>query len=210
MALGKLAQEDPSFRVETDEESGQTIISGMGELHLDIIVDRMKREFKRGGQHRQASGGLPRDHPVHHRPGEASSSASPAAAASMVTSGSSSSRIVNRAKSPPRSTSSWMRNRRCVCRAPREYIPAVDKGDPGADAERRARRLSADRGESVTLARWLVSTRWTPAEMAFKIAGSMALQGRGRLNARPSAARAHHEASRWSRRKSTWVTWSVT
>jgi len=46
VALGKLAQEDPSFRVHTDEESGQTIISGMGELHLDIIVDRMKREFK--------------------------------------------------------------------------------------------------------------------------------------------------------------------
>jgi len=45
MALSKLAQEDPSFRVRTDEESGQTIISGMGELHLDIIVDRMKREF---------------------------------------------------------------------------------------------------------------------------------------------------------------------
>ena len=46
LALSKLAQEDPSFRVRTDEESGQTIISGMGELHLDIIVDRMKREFK--------------------------------------------------------------------------------------------------------------------------------------------------------------------
>jgi len=45
IALQKLAQEDPSFRVHTDEESGQTIISGMGELHLDIIVDRMKREF---------------------------------------------------------------------------------------------------------------------------------------------------------------------
>jgi elongation factor G len=45
VALGKLAQEDPSFRVETDEETGQTIISGMGELHLDIIVDRMRREF---------------------------------------------------------------------------------------------------------------------------------------------------------------------
>ncbi len=45
VALQKLAQEDPSFRVHTDEESGQTIISGMGELHLDIIVDRMKREF---------------------------------------------------------------------------------------------------------------------------------------------------------------------
>jgi elongation factor G len=46
VALSKLAQEDPSFRVRTDEESGQTIISGMGELHLEIIVDRMKREFK--------------------------------------------------------------------------------------------------------------------------------------------------------------------
>ena len=46
IALGKLAQEDPSFQVRTDEESGQTIISGMGELHLDIIVDRLKREFK--------------------------------------------------------------------------------------------------------------------------------------------------------------------
>ncbi len=46
VALSKLAQEDPSFRVNTDEESGQTIIAGMGELHLDIIVDRMRREFK--------------------------------------------------------------------------------------------------------------------------------------------------------------------
>jgi len=45
IALGKLAQEDPSFRVETDEETGQTIISGMGELHLDVLIDRMKREF---------------------------------------------------------------------------------------------------------------------------------------------------------------------
>ena len=45
IALGKLAQEDPSFRVKTDEETGQTIIGGMGELHLDIIVDRMRREF---------------------------------------------------------------------------------------------------------------------------------------------------------------------
>ena len=45
IALGRLAAEDPSFRVRTDEESGQTIISGMGELHLEIIVDRMRREF---------------------------------------------------------------------------------------------------------------------------------------------------------------------
>src|SRR5690606_22187227 len=46
LALARLAAEDPSFRVKTDEESGQTIISGMGELHLDILVDRMRREFK--------------------------------------------------------------------------------------------------------------------------------------------------------------------
>ena len=45
IALGRLAKEDPSFRVRTDEESGQTIIAGMGELHLDIIVDRMNAEF---------------------------------------------------------------------------------------------------------------------------------------------------------------------
>jgi elongation factor G len=48
IALGKLAKEDPSFRVSTDEESAQTIIAGMGELHLDIIVDRLKREFSVG------------------------------------------------------------------------------------------------------------------------------------------------------------------
>ncbi len=46
IALSKLAEEDPTFRVRTDESSGQTIISGMGELHLEVLIDRMKREFK--------------------------------------------------------------------------------------------------------------------------------------------------------------------
>ena len=53
MALGKLAEEDPTFQVKTDEASGQTIISGMGELHLDIIVDRLRREFKVDGNQGQ-------------------------------------------------------------------------------------------------------------------------------------------------------------
>ena len=56
----KLATEDPSFRVHTDEESGQTIISGMGELHLEIIVDRLTREFKVECERRQARGRVPR------------------------------------------------------------------------------------------------------------------------------------------------------
>ena len=63
MAIAKLAQEDPTFRVNTDPETGQTILSGMGELHLEIIVDRMMREFGVGGQRRQAAGGVSRNHP---------------------------------------------------------------------------------------------------------------------------------------------------
>src|SRR5690606_7064187 len=46
VALGKLAEEDPTFRVQSDDDTGQTVISGMGELHLDILIDRLKREFK--------------------------------------------------------------------------------------------------------------------------------------------------------------------
>ena len=58
----KLAVEDPSFRVYTDEETGQTIISGMGELHLEIIVDRLVREFKVEANVGKPAGRLPRDH----------------------------------------------------------------------------------------------------------------------------------------------------
>jgi elongation factor G len=91
VALGKLAQEDPSFRVKTDEETGQTIISGMGELHLDIIVDRMRREFSV-----EANIGKPqvayREAIRNTSRSKASSCASPVVAVSTVTSGSSSSR----------------------------------------------------------------------------------------------------------------------
>ena len=62
-ALYSLSEEDPTFRVRTDDETGQTVISGMGELHLEVLVDRMLREFSRRRQRGQAPGGLPRDHP---------------------------------------------------------------------------------------------------------------------------------------------------
>ena len=62
-AIQRLSEEDPTFQVRTDEETGQTIIAGMGELHLEVLVDRMRREFERRGQRRQAAGGLPRDDP---------------------------------------------------------------------------------------------------------------------------------------------------
>ena len=66
-ALFSLSEEDPTFTVRTDEDTGQTIIAGMGELHLEVLVDRMLREFTRRGQRRQAAGGLPRDHHRHRR-----------------------------------------------------------------------------------------------------------------------------------------------
>ncbi len=63
IALAKLAEEDPTFRAHTDQETGQTIIAGMGELHLEIIVDRLLREFKVEANCRCSAGCLPRDHP---------------------------------------------------------------------------------------------------------------------------------------------------
>ena len=63
MAIQELVQEDPTLKVSTDPETGQTIIAGMGELHLEIIVDRMQREFGVGANVGQAAGGVPRDDP---------------------------------------------------------------------------------------------------------------------------------------------------
>ena len=67
VAIQRLAEEDPSFQVHSDEETGQTIIGGMGELHLEVLVDRMRREFQRRGQRRQAAGRVPRDDPQDGR-----------------------------------------------------------------------------------------------------------------------------------------------
>ena len=84
--LQRLSEEDPTFRVRTDEETGQTLISGMGELHLEIIVDRLQARVQRRRERRPAAGRLPRDgRRRRSRRSRASSSARPAAAASTAT-----------------------------------------------------------------------------------------------------------------------------
>ena len=73
LALARLAEEDPTFRVRTDPETGQTLICGMGELHLEVIVDRMLPRVQSGRERRSAAGRLPRDdHPGRRRPRAAS------------------------------------------------------------------------------------------------------------------------------------------
>ena len=120
IALQKLAEEDPTFRVRTDEETGQTIISGMGELHLEIIVDRMLREFKVDANVGKPQVVLPRD---DHRQGARHRSLRApvrAATASTVTSSSRSS------PTPARASSSSARS--SAARSRREYIAPTGRG----------------------------------------------------------------------------------
>ena len=84
-ALAKLTQEDPTFKVHTDPDTGQTLISGMGELHLEILVDRMVREFNVARQCGPPPGGLSRDHPGRRRRRKGSTCGRRAAAANMAT-----------------------------------------------------------------------------------------------------------------------------
>ncbi len=176
-ALGKLAQEDPSFRVETDEESGQTIISGMGELHLDIIVDRMKREFSV-----EANIGKPQ---VAYRE-------------TIRKSVEAEGKYVRQTGGRGQYGHVWVRLEPNVAEeetstfefvdkivggvVPREYIPAVSKG------------LQEQMANGVIAGYPLINVRATlydgsfhevdSSEMAFKIAGSMAMR-EGALRANP-------------------------
>jgi elongation factor G len=178
VALGKLAQEDPSFRVETDEESGQTIISGMGELHLDIIVDRMKREFGV-----EANIGKPQ---VAYRE-------------TIRSTVDQEGKFVRQSGGRGQYGHVWVKLEPYVNEeeptkiyefvdeivggvVPREYIPAVDKG------------IQEQMQNGVLAGYPLIGVKATlhdgsfhevdSSEMAFKIAGSMALK-EGALNARP-------------------------
>jgi elongation factor G len=175
IALQKLAQEDPSFRVATDQESGQTIISGMGELHLDIIVDRMRREFKV-----EANVGAPQ---VAYRE-------------SIRKLVEQEGKFVRQSGGRGQYGHVWLRiepreegagyefeNAIVGGSIPKEYIPAVDKG-------------VQEQLENGVLAGYpLVDVKVTlydgsyhdvdSSEMAFKIAGSMALKA-GALNANPA------------------------
>lgn len=174
LALSKLAQEDPSFRVHTDEESGQTIISGMGELHLDIIVDRMKREFSV-----EANIGAPQ---VAYRE---------TIRGSVEQEG----KFVRQSGGRGQYGHVWLRiepleegkgyefvNEIVGGVVPREYIPAVDKG------------IKEQLDNGILAGYPMVDVKVTlfdgsyhdvdSNEMAFKIAGSMGVK-QGALNAKP-------------------------
>jgi elongation factor G len=175
LALGKLAQEDPSFRVETNEESGQTIISGMGELHLDIIVDRMKREFNV-----EANIGKPQ---VAYRE-------------CLTSSVEQEGKFVRQSGGRGQYGHVWLKiepqesgfgyefvNEIVGGTVPKEYIPAVDKG---VQEQMQSGVLAGYPVLDVKVTLYDGSFHDVDSnEMAFKIAGSIAFR-EGALNANPS------------------------
>jgi elongation factor G len=173
-AMQKLAKEDPSFRVHTDEESGQTIISGMGELHLDIIVDRMKREF-----HVEANVGKPQ---VAYR--ETIRKAVEQEGKFVRQSGGRGQygHVFLRIEPKPRGTGYEFVNGIVGGVVPKEYIPAVDRG------------VQEQMENGVVAGFAMVDCKVTlydgsyhdvdSSEMAFKIAGSMGFRD-GAIEADP-------------------------
>jgi elongation factor G len=166
MALQKLAKEDPSFRVHTDEESSQTIISGMGELHLEIIVDRMKREFKV-----EANVGRPQ---VAYRETIRASVEQEGRFVRQSGGRGQFGHVFLRLEPLPPGTGYEFENAIVGGVVPREYIPAVDKG------------VKEQMANGILAGYPVVDVKVTlfdgsyhdvdSSEMAFKIAGSMAFK----------------------------------
>ena len=174
IALGKLAQEDPSFRVHTDEESGQTIIEGMGELHLEIIVDRLRREF-----FVEANVGKPQ---VAYRETLRSSVEQEGKFVRQSGGRGQYGHVVIKLEPKERGAGYEFENAIVGGVIPREYIPAVDKG------------IQEQLNNGVLAGYPFVDVKVTlfdgsyhdvdSSEMAFKIAGSMAFK-QGVMKANP-------------------------
>ncbi|MER5258604.1 MULTISPECIES: elongation factor G [unclassified Streptomyces] len=171
VAIQRLAEEDPSFRVKTDEETGQTIIAGMGELHLDILVDRMKREFKV-----EANVGKPQ---VAYRETLRRTVPKHDFTHKKQTGGSGQFAKVQIALEPLDGDGYEFENKVSGGRVPREYIPSVDAGC------QEAMDFGVLAGYPLTGVRVVLLDgayhEVDSSEMAFKIAGSMAFKEAARL-----------------------------
>jgi elongation factor G len=175
VALGKLAQEDPSFRVKTDEESGQTIISGMGELHLEIIVDRLKREFSV-----DANVGNPQ---VAYRESLRKSVEQESKFVRQSGGRGQYGHVYLRIEPQPPGAGYEFVNEIVGGSVPKEYIPAVDKG---VQEQMRNGVLAGYPIEDVKVTLYDGSYHDVDSsEMAFKIAGSMGFR-EGALKASPA------------------------
>ena len=175
VALGKLAHEDPSFRVHTDEESGQTIISGMGELHLEIIVDRMQREF-----HVDANIGNPQ---VAYREAIRKTVEHEAKFARQSGGRGQFGHVYLRIEPQEPGTGYEFVNDIVGGAIPKEFIPAVDKG---VQEQMRSGVLAGYPIEDVKVTLYDGSFHDVDSsEMAFKIAGSMCFR-QGAMEADPT------------------------
>ena len=186
VALSRLAQEDPSFRVRTDDESGQTIISGMGELHLEIIVDRMQREFgvKARVGNPQVAYRETVDPARRGREQVRPPASSGGRAASTATSGWSSSR-------PSAAAATSTRIARRPADIPQEHAPRSRPASPRRVRARRPRRPPDDRPPGPGRRRQLSPV--DSNDYAFKVARRQGVR-RGRAQGGPDAARAGHGA----------------
>ncbi len=194
VALGRLAQEDPSFRVRTDEESGQTIISGMGELHLEIIVDRMKREFGV-----EASVGKPQ---VAYR--ETFKKALESEGKFVKQSGGRGQygHVWLKLEPQPGKGYEFVDGIKGG-RVPKEFIPAVEEGRRRGAAGRRARRLPGGRRQGDAVRRLVPRGRLERERV--QDGGDLRLQGRhARRPARRCSSRSWRSRSR--RRRRRWAT----